>query len=227
MNGGLQDPLLGQAPCDDDGGSGPVGCFGRLYQRWKGSELRASLQADTGKNLLTMAVFYGVVCGVLSIAFSFTLTCVLRLTWETIPNSLLVPLLEKGHADWGMPEPAKLAWVYILVIAIFLGGMNGVSRRLLGYPGDMPHTIAMVHAHGAVPIQEVAPMFFCSLSTVTSGSSLGPEAPLLAICASTVSWISKTVFGHKGRMLRSCTLMGMAAGLSAFFGVSFGGEGSQ
>lgn len=222
--GDVQDPLLGDARLCNEGTD--MDLFGRWCRRWKVCELRASLQGNTSRNLLVMAVFYGLVCGVLSLVFSFLLTCVLGATWKSIPNKVLMPLLEKMHADMGFPEPVKVAWVYILFVAVVLGGMNGVSRRLLGYPGDMPHTVAMVHAHGAVPIQEVLPMFFCSLATVTSGSSLGPEAPLLAICASTVSWISKTVFGHSGRMLRSCTLMGMAAGLSAFFGVSFGGERS-
>lgn len=67
-------------------------------------------------------------------------------------------------------------------------------------------------------------MFFCSAFGICAGGSLGPEAALLALCAASVSWVSKHVLGLSGRMLRTCTLMGMAAGLAAFFGVALGGE---
>ena len=56
-----------------------------------------------------------------------------------------------------------------------------------------------------------------------SGGSLGPEAALLALCGSTTSWLARHVFGARGQMLRNCALMGMTAGLAAFFGVALGG----
>lgn len=59
----------------------------------------------------------------------------------------------------------------------------------------------------------------CSIS----GGSLGPEAALLALCGSTTSWLARHVFGARGQMLRNCALMGMTAGLAAFFGVALGG----
>lgn len=61
-------------------------------------------------------------------------------------------------------------------------------------------------------------------SAVTgAGGSLGPEAALLALCGSTTSWLAQRVFGARGQMLRNCALMGMTAGLAAFFGVALGG----
>ena len=51
------------------------------------------------------------------------------------------------------------------------------------------------------------------------GGSLGPEAALLALCGSCVSWVARHVFGARGARLRACAIMGMTAGLSAFFGV--------
>lgn len=56
-----------------------------------------------------------------------------------------------------------------------------------------------------------------------AGGSLGPEAALLALCGSTTSWLARKVFGARGQHLRNCALMGMTAGLAAFFGVALGG----
>lgn len=66
-------------------------------------------------------------------------------------------------------------------------------------------------------------MLVCSLLSVTAGGSLGPEAPLLCLCASTVAYIFQKVLPVSPRMLRYCSLMGMCAGLAAFFGVTMGG----
>lgn len=66
-------------------------------------------------------------------------------------------------------------------------------------------------------------MLVCSLLSVCAGGSLGPEAPLLTLCASLTSVIYKRVLRAPMPHLRHFTLMGMAAGLAAFFGVGMGG----
>ena len=53
---------------------------------------------------------------------------------------------------------------------------------------------------------------------------MGPEAALLALCGAAVSFTSKHLLGYKGHNLRNCALLGMTAGLAAFFGVALGGE---
>jgi H+/Cl- antiporter ClcA len=61
--------------------------------------------------------------------------------------------------------------------------------------------------------------------TILSGASLGPEAPLVAICAATAGFLSRKVFKQKNRnVVRKHTFMGMAGALSAFFGVPLGGS---
>ena len=62
---------------------------------------------------------------------------------------------------------------------------------------------------------------------MAAGGSLGPEAALLSLCGSTTSWLAANVFGCKGQRLRNCALMGMTAGLAAFFGVALGGAASS
>lgn len=59
-----------------------------------------------------------------------------------------------------------------------------------------------------------------------AGGSLGPEAALLALCGATTSWVARRVFGFSGHRLRNMTLLGMTAGLAAFFGVALGGTGA-
>lgn len=65
------------------------------------------------------------------------------------------------------------------------------------------------------------------MSDVCAGGSLGPEAALLALCGSTTSWLARKVFGARGQHLRNCALMGMTAGLAAFFGVALGGQSAR
>lgn len=57
-----------------------------------------------------------------------------------------------------------------------------------------------------------------------AGGSLGPEAALLALCGAAVSGVASGVFGLRGKRLRDAALMGMTAGLAAFFGVALGGS---
>lgn len=56
------------------------------------------------------------------------------------------------------------------------------------------------------------------------GGSLGPEAALLALCGATTSWVARKGLGFTGHRLRNMTLLGMTAGLAAFFGVALGGK---
>ncbi len=53
------------------------------------------------------------------------------------------------------------------------------------------------------------------------------RAAAAALCAASTSWLASNVLQAKGAVLRNCALIGMAAGLAAFFGVSLGGEASS
>ena len=90
---------------------------------------------------------------------------------------------------------------------------------------DLQHGMhACVRAALQACVRLQAPsMLVCSLFSVCAGGSLGPEAPLLCLCASTVSYLFQEILPVKPAMLRYCSLMGMAAGLAAFFGVTMGG----
>jgi H+/Cl- antiporter ClcA len=73
-------------------------------------------------------------------------------------------------------------------------------------------------------MSHVMPMVVASLFSIVGGGSLGPEAPLVAICAALGGFISRRIFKQRNRnVVRKHTLMGMAGALAAFFGVPLGG----
>ena len=74
-------------------------------------------------------------------------------------------------------------------------------------------------------MDHVLPMLAASQFSILGGGSLGPEAPLVAICASFAGYISRKIFGMtQTNLIRKHTLMGMASALAAFFGVPLGGS---
>jgi H+/Cl- antiporter ClcA len=66
-------------------------------------------------------------------------------------------------------------------------------------------------------------MILSSLLCVSSGGSLGPEAPLVQVTGSTGSWLGK-ILRLKGENLRSLSIAGMASGFTALFGAPLGGS---
>ena len=83
----------------------------------------------------------------------------------------------------------------------------------------------MVHKQAFIPMDHVTPMATASLFSILAGGSLGPEAPLVAICGALGGYISRKWFGQTRRnVVRKHTLMGMAGALAAFFGVPLGGS---
>ena len=202
--------------------------------------LRQHFHEPTVTTYLFVTLFFGVVTGLLAAFYNACFQSALQLVWgirgeephgwfenwmmdfPSLSTSVGSPVLRRiaNGFDTGL---SKIAFLYILAASTFFGTMAGVIQKLMGFPGDLPNTVGHVHKMEAVPIRQLPSMFFCSLCTIISGGSLGPEAPLLAMCASTTGYISEKILGHKGRLLRDCTLIGMASGLAAFFGVGLGG----
>ena len=118
----------------------------------------------------------------------------------------------------------QVAWVYTVLAAVVFGGLAGWTQRVLGSPGDLPDTIKCIHERGAIPAKQAPSMFICSAFSITAGGSLGPEAALLSLCGAAVSFVAKQGLGYRHRELRNCAIMGMTAGLAAFFGVALGGD---
>ena len=144
------------------------------------------------------------------------LELLLDLFWEKLPEGLI-------KAFPGIPS--SLYWLWIPVTGMMFASMVGISIYFLGFPGDLGYTVNCVHELGYVPMGHAPSMIVSSQASILAGGSLGPEAPLVAICASIAGWVSMVLFGVSGRKrLRAHTLSGMACALAAFFGVPLGGS---
>jgi H+/Cl- antiporter ClcA len=77
----------------------------------------------------------------------------------------------------------------------------------------------------ALSISTDQSFFFPTFSSQTAGGSLGPEAPLVAICGALGGFVSRSIFRQNiTNIVRKHTLMGMAGALAAFFGAPLGGS---
>eukprot|EP00977_Amphora_coffeiformis_P000391 scaffold108_cov162-Amphora_coffeaeformis.AAC.2 len=157
-----------------------------------------------------IAVVNGVACWVY---YTLLETC-LELFWHTLPKMM-------GATEW----PESFQWMWIPFISVLFCALNGFTVVLLGEPGDMPFTISCVHGKGYIPMDHVMPMVVASFCSILAAGSLGPEAPLVAICGALGGFVSRRIFGERHRnVVRKHTLMGMAGALSAFFGAPLGGS---
>ncbi len=95
----------------------------------------------------------------------------------------------------------------------------------MGEPGDLAYTVNAVHEKAYLAMDHVMPMVCASQFGILAGGSLGPEAPLVAICAALGGFVSRGLFKRTNRnIVRKHTLMGMAGALAAFFGSPLGGS---
>mmetsp|Transcript_867 Transcript_867/g.1370 ORF Transcript_867/g.1370 Transcript_867/m.1370 type:complete len:767 (-) Transcript_867:170-2470(-) len=160
---------------------------------------------------IVLAFVIGTVCGVACYVYYLTLFGLLRLLWDILPNMI--------------PFPPQLEVLWIPIVSLTMAFFVGVSIKFLGEPGDLAFTISCVHEKAYVPIDHVLPMLVASLFSILGGGSLGPEAPLVAICAALGGYVSRNIFHVRNRnVVRKHTLMGMAGALAAFFGCPLGGS---
>lgn len=115
--------------------------------------------------------------------------------------------------------------MWIPIIGFSMAYCSGLTVKYLGEPGDLAYTIKCVHKKAFIGMDHVMPMVCASQFGILGGGSLGPEAPLVAICAALGGFVSRTVFKRTNKnIVRKHTLMGMAGALAAFFGSPLGGS---
>lgn len=101
----------------------------------------------------------------------------------------------------------------------------GLTVLYVGDPGDLPYVISRIHTHAYIPMNHVTPTILASLFSIVAGGSLGPEAPLVAICGALGGYVSRNIFRQSStNVVRKHTFMGMSGALAAFFGVPLGGS---
>lgn len=134
--------------------------------------------------------------------------------WHDFPNKYIVDV-------W----PQWLYVMWIPIIGFSMAYCSGLTVKYLGEPGDLAYTIKCVHKKAFIGMDHVMPMVCASQFGILGGGSLGPEAPLVAICAALGGFVSRTVFKRTNKnIVRKHTLMGMAGALAAFFGSPLGGS---
>lgn len=163
---------------------------------------------------IVLAIAIGAVCGVASYLYYLLLFTLLDVIWRILPEMFVI-------GRWS--EEYYVLWIPIVGFVMAVG--VGLSVVLLGEPGDLAYTIKCVHESAYLPTDHVLPMLVASLFSILGGVSLGPEAPLVAICAALGGFVSRRIFRQRNRnVVRKHTLMGMAGALSAFFGCPLGGS---
>jgi len=173
-----------------------------------------SFREGTVPHSLVLATVIGIACGVSAWIYYTILEAVLEFIWHTLPETYVVD-------QWD--ESLYVLWIPLMGIA--MAACVGLSVYVLGEPGDLPYTIQCVHEHGYIEVDHVLPMVAASQFSIIGGGSLGPEAPLVAICAAIGGFISRALFRNTNRnIVRKHTLMGMAGALAAFFGCPLGGS---
>uniref|UniRef100_A0A7S4R3D3 Chloride channel protein n=1 Tax=Ditylum brightwellii TaxID=49249 RepID=A0A7S4R3D3_9STRA len=173
-----------------------------------------SFAAGTIPQSIILAISIGIVCGVAAYFYYIVLFGLLDFTWHWIPEKLII-------GKW--PEELYVMWIPI--VGFLMAAGVGFSVVLLGEPGDLAYTIKCVHEKAYISMSHVMPMVAASQFSILGGGSLGPEAPLVAICAALGGFVSRKVFKQRNRnVVRKHTLMGMAGALAAFFGCPLGGS---
>jgi hypothetical protein len=161
-----------------------------------------------------VALTIGVVCGVSAYLYYTVLEFALNALWRDMPERLFHEADRGDFEFFGLTNLPPLLWIPLVVIVMGIG--VGASVRLLGEPGDLPMTIRCVHETAFVSLDHVLPMVVASQCSILGGASLGPEAPLVAICAALAGGVSQKVFSTTDRnLVRKHTLMGVRAILSS------------
>ena len=162
--------------------------------------------------LVGMMVAAGCLSGVVSLAYDWCMSTALHLTWKSLPHYLTDAGLFSGAL-------ANYAWLYTIAAATVMAALAGAAIRLLGFPGDLPNVVECIHKVGYVPLRQAPPMFACSILSIAAGGSLGPEAPLVAIC-SAVCGFAALRLGQSPDMVRKFTLMGECSAVLMIWSVA-------
>lgn len=164
---------------------------------------------------IALALTIGSVCGFAAWVYYNILEWALEFFWKTLPPMFKIDV-------WLSPGNY---WLWIVIVGLTMAVAVGASVSCLGDPGDLPYTVKCVHEKAYIAMDHVLPMVCASQFSIVGGASLGPEAPLVAICAALGGYISRSMFRVEERnLVRKHTLMGMAGALAAFFGCPLGGS---
>ena len=170
---------------------------------------RESMEVLTPNKMLLLVLIFGCLTGLIAWVYNSFFEMVTHLAWEVLPEKAISPLLNhlSSRVSW-FPAADRIGWVYTVLLATFFGTLAGLVQRLMGSPGDLPDTVRNIHEQGFIDVRQSPSMFLCSTFSIAAGGSLGPEAPLLALCGASCSWFGRSVLQYRGQKLRNCALLG-------------------
>ena len=114
--------------------------------------------------------------------------------------------------------------IYVIPLMTIGGLLAGLVIHKLGDPGEIDLIVDNIHFNeGKLEPKNNPSMILSSLLCISTGGSLGPEAPLVQVVGSTGTYIAKKL-KFKGEDIRSLTIAGMASAFTALFGAPLGGS---
>jgi hypothetical protein len=167
-----------------------------------GAELTAVLTSRGYRALLAISALIGIPVALVAFGFLALVHWLEHVVWESLPETL------------GMSEPA--GW-YAIVVLTLAGLIVGVTvKRLPGTGGHIP-----VHGlgGGTPSIPELPAILIAAIVSLTLGTVVGPEAPLVAIGAGAVLvMIRRTRLHHQPQAQQLLAIAGSSAAISTIFG---------
>ena len=113
---------------------------------------------------------------------------------------------------------------WVIPLMTLAGLLAGLVIHFIGDPGEIQLIVNNIRFKGGkLEPKNNLSMILSSLLCISSGGSLGPEAPLVQVTGSTGSWIAQKL-RLKGEAYRSLSIAGMASGFTALFGAPLGGS---
>ena len=113
---------------------------------------------------------------------------------------------------------STVSGIWIIPLMAVAGLLAGIVISKLGDPGEIDLIVDNIRFKGGrLNYKNNPSMLLSSLLCISSGGSLGPEAPLVQVAGSTGSYLARK-FRLKGEDVRSLTIAGMASAFTALFG---------
>jgi H+/Cl- antiporter ClcA len=171
-------------------------------ERDTGAELMAVLTSRGYRGLLLVSAIIGVPVALVAFGFLALVHWLEHVVWESLPSTL------------GMTETAP--W-YAVVVLTLAGLIVGLTIKLL--PGTGGHIPVHGLGGGTPTIPELPAILVAAVVSLTLGTVVGPEAPLVAIGAGAVLvMLRATRLNDQPQAIALLAVAGSSAAIATIFG---------
>ena len=141
--------------------------------------------------LSVVAVFLGIVTGLVTRLFIVLLEAIQHAIWTTVPSKLHIPATH---------------YLYTIIACLIGGALVGVAAHFLGnYPKNIKDDLAEFQKNKKFDYKHIPQTFGNSLLSLGFGASLGPEAALTTIIGGLSTWMTdrlKLTLGHPKQSIK-------------------------